>query len=633
MSQTEHELIGIIYETALDPRLWPLVLDGMAVFLNDTTQPVVSDRIGTASHITKSVTDLSAQTRDMNLTQDETYIPTDTDHALWLASLEQHQLFERLKSHLQRALQLNLQHQHVRQTSEAVTQMLNRLAISVFLVNGEGRLLFANSQAHVLLDHQQVFQFQHGRIQPFDENVTHHFTRQIKALCDADSDVNIKALQIRCPDGQEVSLLLSRFEYAESLPMQSKLAAMILVTPPRQLHTISHAILSSLYGFTPAETQLANLLVHNFTLDEIALQRNVSINTVRNQLGAIFAKTETRRQSELISLLLSAPTVIEIERATATSSGGQQGRYVVASKPNQENQIRLSDNRLLSYAEYGSPDGHPVILCHSMYGCRYEVPPQTSLLASCGIRLIVPDRPGVGLSDPFVFDDYTDWAFDLEQLAVTLKLKHLTVIGHRAGCNFALAAVRQLPHRIPQAILINPAPPMPTLKALKAMSPAHKLVAGLAHVLPSLSIELTSSLYTVAAKDPDKFIDDNLILTELEREVFARPEIRAIFHRCLPELARQGTAGIAQEIQCIIKDWNFPLAEIRQPVTIWYGELNPEIPAELMRKFITSLPNTTVHRLPNEGLTVFYMHWESIIRQLARDIANQHRGVTMAIEE
>ncbi len=63
------------------------------------------------------------------------------------------------------------------------------------------------------------------------------------------------------------------------------------------------------------------------------------------------------------------------------------------------NILLLPDGRRLGYAEYGDPDGKPVILLHGnpnsrlLYGLMPDCPFRP------GLHLIAPDRPGYGLSD------------------------------------------------------------------------------------------------------------------------------------------------------------------------------------------------------------------------------------------
>ena len=62
-------------------------------------------------------------------------------------------------------------------------------------------------------------------------------------------------------------------------------------------------MLQRIFGLTVAETRLAMLLAQGEVPMDIARSRRLSRTTVRTQLAAIFAKTQTRRQAELVSLL------------------------------------------------------------------------------------------------------------------------------------------------------------------------------------------------------------------------------------------------------------------------------------------------------------------------------------------
>lgn len=61
--------------------------------------------------------------------------------------------------------------------------------------------------------------------------------------------------------------------------------------------------LEQIFGLTPAEARLTLLLVGGKTLVEIAQKLHVSIATVRTQLKAVFEKTRTHRQAELVVLV------------------------------------------------------------------------------------------------------------------------------------------------------------------------------------------------------------------------------------------------------------------------------------------------------------------------------------------
>lgn len=67
---------------------------------------------------------------------------------------------------------------------------------------------------------------------------------------------------------------------------------------------------------------------------------------------------------------------------------------------NIESQIILPNDRRLAYAEFGKPEGHPVLYFHGAPSSRLEpLLIGDDVLSRYGLRIIVPDRPGMGRSD------------------------------------------------------------------------------------------------------------------------------------------------------------------------------------------------------------------------------------------
>jgi DNA-binding CsgD family transcriptional regulator len=62
-------------------------------------------------------------------------------------------------------------------------------------------------------------------------------------------------------------------------------------------------LLREVFGFTPAEASVAAALSCGRALPDIARQLGVGQSTVKSQLKSIMAKTQTRRQAELVALL------------------------------------------------------------------------------------------------------------------------------------------------------------------------------------------------------------------------------------------------------------------------------------------------------------------------------------------
>src|SRR5688500_1262034 len=73
-----------------------------------------------------------------------------------------------------------------------------------------------------------------------------------------------------------------------------------------------------------------------------------------------------------------------------------------ALDPNRDAVIRLRDGRAMAYAEWGVPEGLPVLAFHGMPGSRLWCPDHFApgmTTTERGVRLITFDRPGYGRSD------------------------------------------------------------------------------------------------------------------------------------------------------------------------------------------------------------------------------------------
>jgi DNA-binding CsgD family transcriptional regulator len=83
-------------------------------------------------------------------------------------------------------------------------------------------------------------------------------------------------------------------------------SAIVVLRDPDRRASVSAEVVARLFGLTPAEAALATLLAQGFDIDEAAETLGIRRNTARSQLQSIFTKTDAKRQSELIRLILSS---------------------------------------------------------------------------------------------------------------------------------------------------------------------------------------------------------------------------------------------------------------------------------------------------------------------------------------
>jgi len=92
----------------------------------------------------------------------------------------------------------------------------------------------------------------------------------------------------------------------ESFLAQPERLALLIVTPGSGREKILTELYQTGFGFTPAQASLAVALCQGSSLRAYAATRKIAMPTARNHLQALFEKTDTHRQSELVALLLES---------------------------------------------------------------------------------------------------------------------------------------------------------------------------------------------------------------------------------------------------------------------------------------------------------------------------------------
>ncbi len=103
-------------------------------------------------------------------------------------------------------------------------------------------------------------------------------------------------------------------------------------------------------------------------------------------------------------------------------------------KPRAEGQFHLAGGRRLGYAEFGDPAGPVVLWFHSTLGARRQFPMLgRRATEKLGLRVIIVERPGTGLSDSHRYAAVTDWGADMAQVTDALDAERLGIVGTGSG--------------------------------------------------------------------------------------------------------------------------------------------------------------------------------------------------------
>lgn len=210
---------------------------------------------------------------------------------------------EQVRGHVQRILRVRaLIHKEQRDTRR-VEAMLDASDRAVFLVNKRMQILHGSREALRCLDLSDGLFWRQGRL--LIDNGT--LDREVRAAVCATIDrrpIMRSAFLCHRPSG------LAAFRLVV-LPagVEGEAGALILIDDadrhgPEQGR---NQWLRDAYRLTAAEAALAEGLLDGETIADIAASRKVSRETIRTQLKALFAKTETNRQADLVRMLSRMP--------------------------------------------------------------------------------------------------------------------------------------------------------------------------------------------------------------------------------------------------------------------------------------------------------------------------------------
>jgi pimeloyl-ACP methyl ester carboxylesterase len=262
--------------------------------------------------------------------------------------------------------------------------------------------------------------------------------------------------------------------------------------------------------------------------------------------------------------------------------------------------LTLPDGRVLAYEEYGDPAGFPVLSFHGGLSSRLDAAPAHEAAVVMGVRLLAPDRPGMGLSTFQPGRRLVDWPADVEHLADALDLHRFAVMGWSAGGPYAAVCAAKLGTRVTAAALLSSSVPLDlygTTRGLTVEDRALLFLAqhapGLASTLMKVSIVNASNARLLRAAMRTFPPADRTVLTE-----WGPPERALAFVR---EAMRQGTEGCVLDYKIFGDPWGFSLEEIRVPVQIWEGSDDRTGPPDYREFLRRRIPQATVTVVPGEG--------------------------------
>jgi pimeloyl-ACP methyl ester carboxylesterase/1-acyl-sn-glycerol-3-phosphate acyltransferase len=291
--------------------------------------------------------------------------------------------------------------------------------------------------------------------------------------------------------------------------------------------------------------------------------------------------------------------------------------------------LTLHDGRTLGYTDRGPKDGTPVLYFHSFQGSRLEyMPGLDDTLAQLKIRLIAPDRPGIGLSTPARDRTVAGWANDVRQLAEQLlEDQPYSILGFSAGATYALAC-GQLPGV--QAIALVAGLGLPHLitdwRRYSSRVWRVLLSAKLANVRSATFLRIEKQQHDLLFADWSRYYDSvRNDLSADDRRLLSEPDVEELFRENRREGFAQGRGCLLHEVQAFYSDPRIDLAHLSAcRILIVHGAEDTIVPVGVAWDLHQRIPSSRFTELSGRGH--YFLYDRAEMKSVLTELLKEHRS-------
>jgi DNA-binding CsgD family transcriptional regulator len=362
------DLIGLIYDAAIDPSLWERAIERSAYFVGGTGAALICKDVG-ARHVSRPhglqslppvalfepvyptlephfLGDIEQPiaTTDLipfeELTQTEIYrqwaqpqgivdfVSAVIDRTAISAAIigvfrhERNGLVDDrarwqmrlIAPHIRRAVLIGKMFEFKAAEVATFVDTLNGLSTGMYLVDAEGRLIHANAAGSAILAAGDILSSVGGRLVACDARVQRTLREVFAAAGQGDAALGVKGIAVPLigKDGERY--------VAHALPLTSGArrragiihvaAAALFVRRAALMTSSTSQVIGETFKLTPTELRVLLAIVEVGGIPEVATAFGVADTTVRSHVNRLFEKTGVTRQADLVKLVAGYTTLL-----------------------------------------------------------------------------------------------------------------------------------------------------------------------------------------------------------------------------------------------------------------------------------------------------------------------------------
>jgi pimeloyl-ACP methyl ester carboxylesterase len=264
--------------------------------------------------------------------------------------------------------------------------------------------------------------------------------------------------------------------------------------------------------------------------------------------------------------------------------------------------VRVRSGRSVGYYEYGDPTGAPLFALHGVPACGAGFAWADEPARERGLRVIAPDRPGVGLSDPLPRRPVVEYTAELLDLADAFGFDRFAVLGYSGGGPYACALAHGAPERLSAVGVAAGMGQVGVWAEASDFETTDARFLDMSRKQPWLARTILRSVSTMAKASAKQSVATFAKeLSPSDREVLQglgepRAAMALFTHAFL-----RGARGVVDDYATLSQPWGFDVEAITVPLPVWQGDADTMVPLAHAHALVERVPGARLTVFPGEG--------------------------------
>lgn len=277
--------------------------------------------------------------------------------------------------------------------------------------------------------------------------------------------------------------------------------------------------------------------------------------------------------------------------------------------------VGVAGKSTVGYYEYGDPAGRPVIAFHGVPASGAGFAWADEPAAARGIRVIAPDRPGIGHSTrrPTGWT-VADYASSLGQFTDALGIEKFGVWGYSGGGPYALATAALLSAKTEGVVVAAGMGQIGVWAAADDFEKTDTQMLDLAIRRPWLARRIMAATAFAAKVSPKTAVRSfSGELTSSDRIVLESFDTPADAMEMFTTAFVKGPHGVIDDYAALARPWGCDVADISVHVDVMHGSDDTMVPIAQAEALTALLPDAHLTVWPGEGHLATISHVGEIL--------------------